>query len=65
MIDGNGILLPENPKPEAVSDAINRLCDMSDDEMKKMRERSRELWEQKYNAEENAENFVRTLREIN
>lgn len=65
MIDGNGILLAENPQPEDISDAINRLYYMSDEEKGKMHERSRKLWKQKYNAEENAEKFVRILGEIN
>lgn len=65
MIDGNGILLPENPQPEDVGDAIGRLYRMSDGETEKMRGRSRALWEQKYNADDNAEKFVRMLGEIN
>lgn len=64
MIDGNGILLSENPQPEDVSDAIDRLYHMSDEEKGKMHERSRKLWRQKYNAEENAEKFMAFLREI-
>lgn len=63
MIDGNGILLSENPQPEDVSSAVARLCHMSDEETVKMRDRSRTLWEQKYNADENAEKFVRMLME--
>ncbi len=65
MIDGNGILLSENPQPEDVSSAVKWLYRMSDDETEKMRGRSRELWEQKYNAEENAEKFVSILGNIN
>lgn len=64
MIDGNGILLPQNPQPEDIGSAIFRLCQMSEEETQKMHERSRALWEQKYNAEENAEKFIRLLREI-
>ena len=37
---------------------------MTDEEMAKMRERSRQMWEQKYNADENAEKFVKMLAEI-
>ncbi len=65
MIDGNGILLSEHPQSEEVSSAIIRLCQMSEEKTQKMHERSRTLWEQKYNAGENAEKFVRSLEEIN
>lgn len=64
MIEGNGILLSENPQPEDVSGAIKRLYYMSDEEKEKMQERSRELWEQKYNAEENAEKFADVLMRV-
>ncbi|MDE6604086.1 MAG: glycosyltransferase [Lachnospiraceae bacterium] len=64
MIDGNGILLSENPRAEDVSDAINRLYHMSAEKREKMCMRSRALWEQKYNAEKNAEKFVGILQEI-
>ena len=64
MTDGNGILLSENPQPEDVSSAVARLWHMSDEETAKMCARSRTLWEQKYNAVENAEKFVRMLMEI-
>lgn len=64
MIEGNGILLSENPQPEDVSGAIKRLYYMSDEEKEKMQERSREIWEQKYNAEENAEKFADVLMRI-
>ena len=63
MIDGNGILLPENPQAQDVGAAITRFCQMTDEEMAKMRERSRQMWEQKYNADENAEKFVKMLAE--
>lgn len=65
MIDGNGILLSENPRPEDVSSAIIRISRMTEEETGKMRARSRALWERKYNADENAEKFVKMLAEIN
>lgn len=65
MIDGNGILLPENPRPEDVCGAINRLYHMPDEETEKMRRKSRTLWEDKFNAAENAEKFVMSLMKIN
>lgn len=65
MIDDSGILLPENPQAQDVSGALTRLYHMPDEEMVKMRANARALWEQKYNADENAEKFVRMLKEIN
>lgn len=65
MIDGNGILLAENPQPEEVKNAINRLHHFSEDVILQMRKRSRNIWEEKFNAEKNAERFVKALSEVN
>lgn len=65
MIRGNGFLLSENPEPEEIAAAVTHLCRISEEEMCRMRKKSRELWEQKYNAEENAETFVKFLKKIN
>ncbi len=62
MIDGNGILLPENPSPEEIAGAITELSHVTEGEAAKMRERSRTLWEKKYNALVNAEKFVECLK---
>ena len=64
MIDGNGILLSQNPQPQDISDAIKQLYGMSDKEKEEMHGRARELWEKKYNAAVNSEEFVRVLGEI-
>lgn len=64
MIHGNGVLLPENPLPQDVGDAISRVYAASEEEVFKMRERSRALWEKKYNAMRNAEIFVHELKKI-
>lgn len=64
MIDGNGILLSQNPQPQDISDAIKQLYGMSDEEKEEMHGRARELWEKKYNAAVNSEEFVRVLGEI-
>lgn len=65
MIDGNGILLPENPQPEEAASAISSLYHAAEEEVLRMRKRSREIWEEKFNAVENAEKFVESLLEIN
>lgn len=62
MIEGNGILLSENPLPEEVLEAIERLCSATEEETRRMHEKSREIWESKYNAVENAEKFVSLVR---
>ncbi len=64
MMKGNGILLPENPLPQDVTTAISRLYTASEEEILAMRERSRALWEKRYDAMKNAEIFVKDLEEI-
>lgn len=61
MIAGNGILLSENPSPEELQKAITCLHDITGEEVLRMREKSREIWESRYNAVENAEKFVQFL----
>lgn len=61
MIDGNGILLSENPEPEEIRDAIMCLYQATEAEVGQMHEKSRRLWENTYNALENAGKFVNDL----
>lgn len=58
MIVGNGVLLPENPSPREVGEAVRRMYDFPRDKVLQMRERSRAMWEKRYNAVENAEKFL-------
>lgn len=58
MIEGNGILLPENPSPEEVEEAVRSMHDFPREKILRMRERSREKWETRYNALENADQFL-------
>lgn len=64
MIDGNGILLSENPLPEDVQTAIERLYHAEEAESLAMQEKSRALWERKYNATDNAKRFVEELEKL-
>lgn len=64
MIEGNGILLSEDPRPEEIREAVASLYHASEEEILQMRKRSREIWEERYNAEENGKKFVELLREI-
>ncbi len=61
MIEGNGILLPENPSPEEVEEAVRCMRDFPREKLLRMRERSREKWETRYNAVENADRFLMFL----
>lgn len=61
MIVGNGILLSENPLPEEIVDAIKCLYKATGEEVQRMREASRKIWENKYNAVKNAKMFVELL----
>ena len=64
MIEGNGILLSENPLPEDVQTAIERLCHAGEAESLAMQAKSRALWECKYNAADNAQKFVEELKKL-
>ena len=64
MIDGNGILLPENPLPKDVKEAINQLYTSAEDEILNTREQSRALWEKQYNAMKNADMFAKELEKV-
>ncbi len=61
MIRGNGILLPGNPSPEDIRDAILAFNGMSDEEREKMRLASRKIWEDDYMADRNTAKFVREV----
>ncbi len=52
-IDGNGILLSANPSPEEVAQAIKEILLLPNDQTAIFRNRSYELWEQKFNQNEN------------
>lgn len=58
MIKENGILLPENPVPKDIAEAIQKIAGMHENELKRMREHSRKLWEENYVSKKNAERFI-------
>lgn len=64
MIAGNGILLPQDPSPKEVGEAIRRLYFAAKEEIAQMREGARTVWEEKYNAAVNAEEFLKRLEAI-
>ena len=61
MIIGNGILLTENPTPTEIADAIKKIYDMPLNDVYIMREKSRSLWEQYFNADRNYKSFAESL----
>lgn len=58
MIRENGILVPANPSPEDIADAIIDMANMPEADIMTMRYRSRRLWEDHYVAKENAKRFI-------
>jgi glycosyltransferase involved in cell wall biosynthesis len=56
----NGILLGENPSPQEIADAILKLLD-NPQSTSKMREESRTVWMERYNADANYEAFAERL----
>lgn len=61
MISGNGVLLPEDPSPEEVEEAVRHMHNLPDEKVLQMHENSRAKWEKQYNAEYNAEKFLLSL----
>lgn len=64
MIEGSGILLSENPAPKEVQEAVSRLYATPEREIMQMRARARSVWEEKYDAKRNAENFWKRLYDV-
>ena len=58
-----GIMLSEDPTPTDVADAIASFFALSSAQRIEMSEKARALWEQHFNAEDNAKIFVHMLQE--
>lgn len=50
QVDGNGVLLSEDPAPEEIAAAIQYMKTSRDEEIDKMRKRSKALWEGRFDA---------------
>ncbi|ADL33156.1 glycosyl transferase GT4 family [Butyrivibrio proteoclasticus B316] len=61
MIDGNGFLLPINFTPVEMADKIVELLELPKEEREKLGKKSRQIWEEKLDAEKNAKEFVSFL----
>lgn len=64
MINGNGYLLNSSPSVDEISGAIESVINMSAEDKKRMREKSRFLWEEYFNAEKNHKEFIGKIAEI-
>lgn len=51
MIDGNGVLLPENPAAEEVAEALADVWRSDDERLAQMKERSHRMWKQRFAIE--------------
>lgn len=61
MIDGNGILISENPTAKEVSAAISDIAKMKYEQWYNMKNRSKEMWAENFNSNVNSEAFVKHL----
>lgn len=57
-IDGNGILLHSSPTVKDIADAIDAVCFASDETTRQMRERSIELWNERFNLHQNKKDLL-------
>lgn len=64
MINGNGILISETPSKIEVKNAIEKISMLDNIDYIDMRKKSYELWNQKYQAKENAKRFINILTSI-
>lgn len=64
MIDGNGVLLSEDPEPREIADAIHTIASVSETERLEMKKKSYEIWSRDYNAEKNYTRFVELLSKV-
>jgi len=59
----NGLILPPNPTPEEVAQALLQICDNPEIRYK-MREESRRVWQESYNADVNFQDFAEKLQAV-
>lgn len=62
MMDGNGILMTENPTGEEVAEAMRSIIELTDEQLVKIKERSYRLWDEKFNAVKNSGILIAELR---
>lgn len=57
----NGYIIPEDFEDRYLADRIEQMMSLSDEEYYQMRKRSREIWEERFNAKKNNELFARQV----
>lgn len=58
LIDGNGVLLPPDPTPQDVANAIKTVCCSSPEIIAAMRRRSLEIWEEDFDSKKNKKRLI-------
>lgn len=61
MIDGNGVLLPENPSVQEIAEAICKIYHAVEEEYMEMSRRSFGIWDENFNRERNNRFFLHVL----
>lgn len=64
MIDGNGILLEDNPTPSQISEAIKTIYFLGESEKEYMRHRGKEIWDNMFDIEHNAGDIITVLKNV-
>ncbi len=65
MLEGtDNILLPPESTPEDLADAIRRAYALNDEEIGRIRNENKELWDMRYNADTNGRKFAQDLLEL-
>lgn len=64
MINGNGVLLPENPTTMEVEKAIREIYSLDGEQKQKMCNRSLEIWRQFFDERNNAQHIVEILKGV-
>lgn len=64
MINGNGVLLPENPTTLEIEKAIRYIYNLDDEQRQKMCKRSLEIWRQFFDEKNNAQHIVEILSSV-
>ncbi len=64
MIQGNGVLLNDSPEIEEINNAIKSIMGSEKEEYDRMSGKSREIWEEQYQAETNARKFTELLKAL-
>lgn len=64
MVEGNGILLGENPEPQEIAGAISRMCRMEEDAYDDLREKAYQKFISAYDADKLHPEMMRELLEL-